>query len=165
MLIERPWLIPFGGGFNNYQQVSDGPSAHNIYITLVTECGIIGLYLYMMWLIWIWRETSRATTWAKKAKRQARPAFVPSDVKPLLVAMVVSLFAGEIVYPYRPCFSFMGVFLFLVAVLNHRALVSGVTFAANGRRKREKTGVRSDLARRYEDGVPRRVGTGAFAKV
>jgi O-antigen ligase len=122
-LIQRPWLIPFGGGFNNYHQVGDGSSAHNMYITLVTEVGIVGLFFYLMWLRCIWAESSALLKLGRKGKRKL--AFYPFEIKPLLIAMAVSLFAGEMLYPYRPCFAFMGMFLFLCAIMNHRAMVYG----------------------------------------
>jgi O-antigen ligase len=125
-IIERPYLIPFGGGFNNYRYtVGVGVSAHNLYITLVGEVGIVGLFLYLSWLRGIWRESSQLINSATKAKKRGALVFLPVEMQTLLVAFMVSLLAGEILYPYRPAFTSMGMFLFVCAVLNHRSLVFG----------------------------------------
>ena len=132
-LVQHPWLIPFGGGFNNYSFLAEGSSAHNQYITLIIEVGVVGLYLYLMWLKGIWRGASRLIDRATKIKRPGREVFLPVEIKTLLVALMISLVGGEILYPYRPTFTFMGMFLFLCAVMGHRALVCG---DANRLRKR-----------------------------
>jgi O-antigen ligase len=122
-LIERPHLIPFGGGFNNYRYtVEVGVSAHNLYITLIGEVGLIGLFLYLKWLRGLWRESSIRIARVRKLGK-SRITFVPTEMQSVLVAFTVSLLAGEILYPYRPAFTIMGMFLFVSAVLNHRALV------------------------------------------
>jgi O-antigen ligase len=125
-IIARPYLIPFGGGFNNYRySVAEGVSAHNLYITLIGEVGLIGLLLYLGWLRGIWRESSSLTRTARKLKKRGAKVFLPVDMQALLIAFMVSLLAGEILYPYRPAFTFLGMFLFVCAVLNHRSLVLG----------------------------------------
>jgi O-antigen ligase len=124
-LIERPHLIPFGGGFNNYRYtVGVGVSAHNLYITLIGEVGLIGLFLYLSWLRGLWRESSMRIAKVRKWNKSRR-SFVSTEMQSVVVAFMVSLLAGEILYPYRPAFTIMGMFLFVSAVLNHRALVYG----------------------------------------
>jgi O-antigen ligase len=125
-LYSQPWLVPFGGGFNNYRfMMKVDISAHNIYITLVAEVGLVGLFLYLMWLRGIWRESSRLMAVANKVKRRRKNIFLPVDMRALLIAMLVALFAGELLYPYRPAFAFMGMFLFLCAIMNSPLLVLG----------------------------------------
>lgn len=125
-LARRPWLIPFGGGFNNYRHlVAVDISAHNIYITLIVEVGVVGWLLYVGWLRALWRESTRLTKIARKAKRKNKKVFLPAEMRSLLIAILVSLLGGELLYPYRPAFAFMGMFLFLSAVMNNPALVFG----------------------------------------
>ena len=125
LAFSYPWLIPFGGGFNSYRiNMSVDNSAHNIYITLIAEVGIVGLLLYLAWLKGIWRESANLISAGSKLAA-SQSAFVPVDLQALVIAMLVSLIGGEILYPYRPSFAFMGMFLFLCAVMNHRALVLG----------------------------------------
>jgi len=123
---ERPWLIPFGGGFNNYSQaVARGMSGHNIYLTLIAEVGVIGLGLYLAWLLSIIRESTILARRASDAAREGARTFVPVELNSLVLAVMVGLFAGEILYPYRPSFTFLGVFLFLCAIMHHPALIYG----------------------------------------
>jgi hypothetical protein len=98
---------------------------------------VIGLFLYLCWLRGIWRESSLLITSATKLKKRGAKVFLPVEMQTLLVAFMVSLLAGEILYPYRPSFTCMGMFLFLCAVLNHPALVWG-----DAARPRLKTRVR-----------------------
>jgi O-antigen ligase len=125
-LFASPWILPFGGGFNNYRWlVGIDISAHNIYITLLIETGLVGLLLYLMWLRSVAVESKSVIAWSEKQKRRRRNLFQPTEMRALLLAMMVSLFAGEILYPFRPGFAFLGMFLFLIAIMNHPALVMG----------------------------------------
>jgi len=126
-----PWVVPFGAGFNSFRFVIspyglvEDTSAHNIYLTLICEVGLLGLFLYLLWFWRIWRETSALTAFCVQNKKKRR-MFLPLEVKPLLIGMAVSLSAGEILLTYRPAFSFMGMFLMVCGVFNHRAFVTGV---------------------------------------
>jgi len=126
IVYERPWLIPFGGGFNNYlYAVSRGASAHNMYMTLLGELGIVGLVLYVGWLFSIVRESARLTRRAAEARLAGLKTFAPVETGSLVLALMVGLMAGEILYAYRPSFTFMGSFLFLCAIMHHPALIYG----------------------------------------
>jgi O-antigen ligase len=123
-LKEKPWLIPFGGGFNTFGHNTQADvSAHNVYLNLIAETGIVGLILYLKWLLGIWRESSTLIKTANR--RQSDRVFRPGELRALLVAMMVSLLAGEILSTRRPSFAFLGMFLFLCAVMNHRTLIFG----------------------------------------
>ncbi|MGC8667525.1 MAG: O-antigen ligase family protein [Chthonomonadales bacterium] len=120
---EHAYVIPFGCGFNNYRYAMHaGVSAHNAYITVTAELGVVGLFLYIMWLKAIVGETGRRIRQATLAGQKHRRVFVPSEMRALVLAMLVSLTAGEILYPYRPTFSFLGMFLMISALLNHKVL-------------------------------------------
>lgn len=121
---QKPWLIPFGGGFNSFHENTQADvSAHNVYLNLVVEVGIVGLLLYLKWLLSVWRESS-ALIRAANRKGEER-MFQPGELRALLVALMVSLLGGEILSTRRPSFAFLGMFLFLCAVMNHRALIFG----------------------------------------
>lgn len=123
-LFQKPWLIPFGGGFNTFKQNTEiDVSAHNTYLNLIAEVGIVGLALYLMWLYAIWRESEGMKSMVNK--RPKEQSFQPGELKALTIALMVSIFAGEILSTRRPAFAFLGMFLFLVAVMNHRALILG----------------------------------------
>ena len=126
-LAHKPYVIPFGIGFCNYYKATHagGGSAHNIYITLIAELGVVGLYLYVKWLLALWQQNSRLISSKAGMSATERQLFKPTGMSPLLLALSVSLFGGEILYVFRPCFAFLGSFLFLCAILHHRALVYG----------------------------------------
>lgn len=105
LTFDQPWYIPFGSGVFNLE-VKKGSSAHNIYLSLINELGIVGLVLYLRWLlsgIFIERRLS-ALSDNRKGKILA----------PLILCMVVSLWAGEHLYIYRPVFAILGTFLLIV---------------------------------------------------
>lgn len=123
-LEEKPWLIPFGGGFNTFMHNTGADvSAHDVYLNLIAETGVVGLILYLKWLLGIWRESSVLIKTANR--RNSDRVFRPGELRALLVAIAVSLLAGEILSTRRPSFAFMGMFLFLCSVMNHRTLIFG----------------------------------------
>jgi len=123
-LLSNPWLIPFGAGFNNRYALNQGDSPHNMYLTLVTELGLLGLYLYLGWLHALWVESRSRIAFGAQAVRLSKKVFLPVDMKALLGAVAFGLVAGELLYIYRPTFSLLGMFLFVCAVLNHPAMMS-----------------------------------------
>jgi O-antigen ligase len=123
-LLSNPWLIPFGAGFNNRYALNQGDSPHNMYLTLVTELGLLGLYLYLQWLRALWFESRDRVLLAARATRLSKKVYLPVDMKALLGAMIFGLVAGELLYVYRPTFSLFGIFLFVCAILNHPAMIS-----------------------------------------
>lgn len=102
-LLTHSYVVPFGSGFNNFILV--GNSAHNIYLTLINEVGLLGLYFYVRWLF---------SYFGLKYKRFKNLGIV---MKGLVFAMMVTLLFGEHLYVYRPVFAILGLFLFATAVL------------------------------------------------
>ena len=102
-LFENPYIIPFGVGFNNRLLI--GFSAHNIYLSLINEVGLVGLFLYLRWLLsflWI---------------RMRQFSQLEIALKGLVFAMIVTLFFGEHLYVYRPLFGLVGLFLVVTVLL------------------------------------------------
>ena len=102
-LLTHLYVIPFGSGFNNFILV--GNSAHNIYLTLINEVGIVGLYFYVRWLL------NYFSIQYKQFK------YLGVAMKGLVLSMMVTLLFGEHLYVYRPVFAILGLFLFSTAVL------------------------------------------------
>lgn len=102
-LLTNGYVVPFGSGFNNYILV--GFSAHNIYLTLINEVGLLGLYFYVRWLI------SYFSVDYYSFKQ------LGITLKGLVLAMMVTLLFGEQLYVYRPVFAILGLFLFATAIL------------------------------------------------
>ena len=102
-LIENPLIMPFGIGLNNRLLIQF--SAHNIYLSLINEVGLVGLFLYFKWL------TNYLYLKFGKAKS------LKSVLNGLVLAMLVTLFFGEHLYIYRSLFTILGYFLLIVVML------------------------------------------------
>lgn len=102
-LLSNPEVIPFGVGFNN--RMTKGFSAHNMYLNVIKELGLVGFFLYFGWLF------SYFFISFKKYKGEALA------LKGLVLSMLVTLFFGEHLYIYRPLFAVLGMFLVIVNIL------------------------------------------------
>ena len=102
-LIEHAYIVPFGAGFNN-RLVLNGTSAHNIYLSLINETGLVGLFLYITWMLSFLK--TRLLNFA-----QLEVAF-----HGLILAMLVTLLFGEHIYVYRTSFGLTGLFLFVTII-------------------------------------------------
>jgi len=102
-LLKNLYVVPFGSGFNNFILV--GNSAHNIYLSLINEVGLVGLFFYVRWLL---------NYFSIDYKRFKNLGIA---MKGLVLAMMVTLLFGEHLYVYRPVFAILGLFLFSTAVL------------------------------------------------
>jgi hypothetical protein len=108
-LLDNPFIIPFGLGFNN--RLSLISSAHNTYLSLINEVGIVGSFFYFRWLF---------TYLSLKMPRfpQMRMA-----LKGIVLSMLVTLAFGEHLYIYRPLFGLLGLFLFITTLLLSPSLI------------------------------------------
>lgn len=100
---ENPAIIPFGIGFNN--RLTKGFSAHNMYLNVIKELGLVGFVLYFGWLINYFFISFRNHKGYSLA------------LKGLVISMLVTLFFGEHLYIYRPLFATLGLFLIVVNAL------------------------------------------------
>ncbi|MFK7030533.1 O-antigen ligase family protein [Flavobacterium oreochromis] len=103
-LLENPYIIPFGIGFNN--RLIIGFSAHNIYLSLINEVGLVGFFFYFRWLFSILLLRLKPFTQLEYA------------LKGMVLAMIVTLFFGEHLYVYRPIFGLFGLFFSIVVLLS-----------------------------------------------
>lgn len=102
-LIENPFVIPFGLGFNNRLELIS--SAHNIYLSLINEVGVVGVFFYFRWLL------------SYMGVRMQHFPQLRMALKGLVFSMIVTLFFGEHLYVYRPLFGLLGLFLFITTLL------------------------------------------------
>lgn len=103
-LIENPQIIPFGMGFVNRFTTAPGLSAHNMYLQVIKELGLVGFVLYFGWLI-------QYLFLKFKEKKGFSIA-----LKGLVIAMLVTLYFGEHLYIYRPLFGILGLFLAITSI-------------------------------------------------
>jgi hypothetical protein len=104
-LLENPQIIPFGMGFVNRFSTAPGLSAHNMYIQVVRESGLVGFVLYFGWLLSYLFIDFKGYSGFSLA------------LKGMVLAMLVTLFFGEHLYIYRPLFGFLGLFLVITNIL------------------------------------------------
>ena len=99
----NPYVIPIGIGLNNRLLIS--ASAHNIYLSLINEVGLVGLFLYFKWI------TSYLYLKFGKMKE------LKIALNGLIISMLVTLFFGEHLYIYRSLFATLGYFLLATVIL------------------------------------------------
>ncbi len=111
LLSEEYYFIPFGKGFNN--RVETASSAHNMYLSLIYEVGLVGMLLYFRWLtLYLF-------------VRMKRLKVMETALHGLVISMMVTLFFGEHLYIYRPLFALLGLFLFVVTILTSPIFLVG----------------------------------------
>ena len=103
LIADEYYVIPFGKGFNNRSATAS--SAHNMYLSLIYEVGLVGLILYVRWLVLYLFVRMRPFQNMETA------------LHGLILSMLVTLFFGEHLYVYRALFGLVGLFLFVVTVL------------------------------------------------
>lgn len=103
-LLENPQIIPFGIGFVNHFDKAPGKSAHNMYLQIIKETGLVGFIFYFGWLLsYLFIKFDRFDGFSLA-------------LNGLVFAMLVSLFFGEHLYIYRPLFGLLGLFLLITAI-------------------------------------------------
>ena len=76
-----------------------------IYLSLINEVGLVGLFLYLRWIFsFLWIRMRQFTQ-------------LEIALKGLVFAMIVTLFFGEHLYVYRPLFGLVGLFLVVTVLL------------------------------------------------
>lgn len=109
LTIEQFYFIPFGSGVYNLH-AKKGKSAHNMYLSLLNETGIVGLVLFLRWLFSYMKSERRILTKLESGN-------LTRIIIPLVYAMLISLLAGEHLYIYRPLFAILGTFIFVVNIM------------------------------------------------
>jgi hypothetical protein len=102
-LVNNPYIIPIGVGFNNRLVLQS--SAHNMYLSIINELGLLGFYLYFRWLFYFL---------VVKIKHFPN---LQTTLFGLVLSMIVTLFFGEHLYVYRPLFGLFGLFFFIIIIL------------------------------------------------
>jgi hypothetical protein len=103
-LLENPLIIPFGKGFVNHLNTKYGKSAHNMYIQVIRETGLIGFFLYFGWLV--------SYLFIRFDKFKGFSIALHG----LVYAMLITLFFGEHLYVFRPLFGLLGLFLIITSI-------------------------------------------------
>lgn len=113
-LLDKPYLIITGSGVNNRINLI-GDSAHNMYLSLLGELGIFGLYLYLIWLKTLFNNSSNFRNMEINDKNIY---FLKNIKRSFNIAVVISLFFGEHLYLYRTSYGLLGMFLLFVLIFD-----------------------------------------------
>jgi O-antigen ligase len=118
-LMDHPEYWLFGAGFQNASRAIGGVAvaAHNAYINIFAEHGIIGLTIY---LIFLFQLVRLAISSMRKANSKESYTFSIEFVGLLFGILVVNFF-GEIIYPGRALFTFLGTFFVVCGLFLHPA--------------------------------------------
>jgi O-antigen ligase len=113
-LLDNPQYLLIGAGFQN-AGVAIGKvaiAAHNAYLNVIAEHGLFGFFVYFSFLYFLftlaWKVRKRSNT---KLSRVMATNWIA-----LYAGLLAANFFGEIIYPGRALFTFLGTF-FIVAVL------------------------------------------------
>lgn len=113
-LLDNPKYFLIGAGFQNAIQGIGrvALNAHNAYINIIAEHGIFGFFIYGAFLYHLYRFAVRIRGGANnRASRVLSTNWIC-----MYFGLIVVNFFGEVIYPGRALFTFLGTF-FIVAVL------------------------------------------------
>lgn len=118
-LLSNPQYLLIGAGFQN---ASTGIgkvalAAHNAYINVVAEHGLVGLFIYLAFLYYLFQFGAAVK---RNANNRASYTMAISWIG-LFVGILAANFFGEIVYPGRALFTFLGTFFILTVIFLHPA--------------------------------------------
>lgn len=137
-LINYPDNLFFGTGFQNFKNLSrnyreslphtvfgvepqNASSAHNLFLHVLAELGIVGFVVLCNWLISIWRSIS---VWKSINRGLYNTLSYPGLACFLAVLSVAMINEG--IYPHRNVPGFMGFFLAYVSVITHSGWLTSV---------------------------------------
>ncbi|MBL7843315.1 MAG: O-antigen ligase family protein [Cyclobacteriaceae bacterium] len=118
-LLGNPQYLLIGAGFQN---ASTGIgkvalAAHNAYINVVAEHGLVGLFIYLAFLYYLYQL---GVTAKRNANNEVSYIMAISWIG-LFGGVVLANFFGEIIYPGRALFTFLGTFFILTVLFLHPA--------------------------------------------
>lgn len=124
-LLDNPRYLLMGAGFQNASRGIGGVAlgAHNAYLNVTAEQGIVGLIIYLVFFYHIYKFGRRT-----KYKAITRASFYLAEHwQALFIGLLVANFFGEIIYPGRALFTFLGSFFITAVVFLHPAWNDKVT--------------------------------------
>lgn len=118
-LFNNPQYLLIGAGFQNASKGIGkvALAAHNAYINVVAEHGLIGLFIYLAFLYYLFRL-------AMDTRRNANNRVshvLSSNWICFYSGLLVTNFFGEVIYPGRALFTFLGTFFILAVLFLHPA--------------------------------------------
>lgn len=124
-LLNNPQYLLMGAGFQNASRGIGGVAlgAHNAYLNITAEQGIGGLIIYLLFFYHFYKFGRRA-----KLTAVTRASFYLAEHwQALFIGLLAANFFGEIIYPGRALFTFLGSFFITAVVFLHPAWNDKVT--------------------------------------
>lgn len=118
-LSERPEYWFLGAGFQNASRAIGGVSiaAHNAYLNVFAEHGIVGLFVYMAFLYHLFMLGWKL----RKTANSKESYYFANEWIGLFLGILAANFFGEIIYPGRALFTFLGTFFVICGLFLHPA--------------------------------------------
>lgn len=118
-MLDNPKYLLLGAGFQNASQGIGGTAlaAHNAYINVVAEHGLVGLFIYLAFLYYLFQL---GLTVKRNSNNKVSYSMAVSWIG-LFVGILAANFFGEIIYPGRALFTFLGTFFILAVIFLHPA--------------------------------------------
>ncbi len=110
---NNPWPLIFGTGFQNIDIALEGATgAHNNYLQVWLELGILGLIVFLTFLAKIWRQLRDAIDRAPGGLERA----VAQGAWMAYAAVLISMFAGETMWAQYSMFTLTGQIMAVMAL-------------------------------------------------
>jgi O-antigen ligase len=114
ILAKNPSYLVFGIGFQNFSSIRSSTSAHNNFLHILTELGIPGLIVFVLWLKTLWKETRK---WKLVDEKLYVNLSIPG-IACFLALIAIACF-NEPLYAHRNSPGFLGFFLAYFAIFTH----------------------------------------------
>ena len=121
-IVDRPWIVFFGVGYQNINYAIWGTGAHNNFAQVFFETGIIGLYAFIMMFyhsIAIYRSRNLANDTFNFFNKDMQNIMLS-----LMVAIVSTMFSGETFWGQYSMFTLSGQIFVLLCMTSHPVIYS-----------------------------------------
>ena len=115
-IIDKPWLIIFGVGYQNINYAIWGTGAHNNFAQVFFETGIIGMYAFCMLFY--------HATVVYRSEYRLKSSTVFNDntrniMFALIIAIISTMFSGETFWGQYSMFTLSGQIFVLICITSH----------------------------------------------
>jgi O-antigen ligase len=122
-LWENPHVLLVGHGFQNYKTLRkrNAAAAHNLFLHVIVELGIVGWIAYGLFFYYLHRELRSMGRGAPGRRR-----LLSTPGRTLITLILVLGLVQQTFYPYRALSGFMGYCLAFFAILSHAGWVDPI---------------------------------------
>lgn len=113
-IVDYPWVIILGAGFQNVDLVVAGTGAHNNYLQAFIELGFIGFIVYVLFLRSIWQQLRLV---AQNSASGGSPWHMGDGLSIFFVALLGTMLVGESLWAQYSMFTLTGQIMTTVGVV------------------------------------------------